>query len=363
MKICIVISTISSGGAERNACLLANHFSKDNDVVLFTYQKSNKNFYNFSSNIKIKNLNLLTTSNNFIFKFVNFIKRLYVIYSNLKKQKPDVLLSFLETTNITVIIASLFVKNIKLKIISDRNNPNHSENKVFLYLLKFFFYRFTNYLVLQSNKIKENYKFLKKSKIKIISNTLSSNIKKKGKYIISKKLKIISVGRLETQKGYDILLKSLNLLKKKNINFSCDIYGVGSKKKSLLKNIEYYDLKKQVFLKGVTKKILKIYKNYDLYILSSIFEGYPNSLLEALSSGVACISSNCNYGPSEIIKNKFNGLLFKNKDSEDLSRKIFFLIKKKNKFKYFSKNSKKKFEFKKYNKDKILKWENLIKIK
>ena len=85
MKICIVISTISSGGAERNACLLANHFSKANDVVLFTYQKSKKNFYNFSSNIKIKNLNLLITSTNFFYKIINFIKRLYVIYSHLKK--------------------------------------------------------------------------------------------------------------------------------------------------------------------------------------------------------------------------------------------------------------------------------------
>jgi len=363
MKICIVISTISSGGAERNACLLANHFSKKNNVEIFTYQKTKKSFYNLSRRISVKNLNLLVKNENFIFRFINFFKRLFIIYRNLKKEKPEVLISFLETTNITVLIASMFINEIKLKIVSDRNNPKYSEKKKILYLLKSIFYRFSNFLVLQTKKIKENYKFIESSKIKIIPNTLSKNIFIKKKNDVIKDLKIISVGRLEYQKGYKILLQALCILVKKKIKFKCDIFGQGSERKYIQNYININKLNKYVKLKGVTRDILKMYKNYNLYILSSFFEGCPNSLLEAQSSGLTCISSNCDYGPSEIIINNENGLLFKNGDATDLSKKILFLIKNKKKFKIFSNNSKKKFEIEQYNRDKIKKWEELIKIK
>ena len=101
---------------------------------------------------------------------------------------------------------------------SDRNNPKKSERPIIITILKFLFYRFSDYVVLQTQKIKEKiYKFVKKNKIKIIQNTISDNIKLKKNYKINKKLKIISVGRLEPQKGYDVLLKSLKVLKEKQL--------------------------------------------------------------------------------------------------------------------------------------------------
>ena len=60
----------------------------------------------------------------------------------------------------------------------------------------------------------------------------------------------------------------------------------------LINEIKDKNLSKNIKLMGINKNIVKIYKNYDLYILSSKFEGYPNSLIEALA-GIACISSNC----------------------------------------------------------------------
>ncbi len=363
MKICLAISTMSSGGAERNTSILANYFSKDNEVFILTLQKNNKAFYKIDKNIKIISLDLLKNTKNFFLKFLNVIKRIYIIRLKLKKQKPDVLISFLETTNITLIISSFFLSSIKLKIVSDRNDPRYSERPIIISILKFLFYRFSDFVVLQTKKIKENYSFLENKKIKIIQNIISDKIKIKKNYKIKKKLKIISVGRLEPQKGYDILLKSLNILKKKKQNFSCDIFGTGSEKKKIKKNIIKFGLKNNVFLRGVNSDLLNHYKKYDLYILSSKFEGYPNSLLEALASGLTSISSDCDYGPSEIITNNLNGLLFKNRNHLDLYKKINFLLKNKSKFSEFGKNSKKKFRTTLFNKDKIIKWEKLLKQK
>lgn len=361
MKICIVISTLLSGGAERNACMLAEYLVKNNDVKILTFQKSKKSFYNISKKITIRGLDLLQETNFFFFKILNLFKRIYVIRKNLIKEKPDIIISFLETTNITVLASSLFLNGIKLRIISDRNNPRYTENKLLIFLLKIIFYRLADFLVLQTTKIRENYKFVNRNKIRIIPNIISriKNIKKK--VILKKKLKILSVGRLEAQKGYDILFKALSLLKNDKVSFICNVYGAGSEKNKLLSEIKKKKLSTNVKLKGVNKNIINIYKNYDLYILSSKFEGFPNSLIEALSAGLACISSNCRYGPSEIIKIKKNGLLFENNNYLDLHQKIKYLLKNKNYFVIFNRNARKDYNYEKFNKDKFLKWKKIIK--
>ena len=80
-------------------------------------------------------------------------------------------------------------------------------------------------------------------------------------------------------------------------------------KKKIVNHILIENLKNKIFLKGVRKKIGYILCKYDLYILSSRFEGYPNTLLEAMKIGMPIISSDCEYGPKEIIKDNFNGIL------------------------------------------------------
>jgi GalNAc-alpha-(1->4)-GalNAc-alpha-(1->3)-diNAcBac-PP-undecaprenol alpha-1,4-N-acetyl-D-galactosaminyltransferase len=96
--------------------------------------------------------------------------------------------------------------------------------------------------------------------------------------------------------------------------------------------------------------------------LSSKFEGFPNSLLEALSSGLACISSDCDYGPKEIIKNRKNGILFKNNNYLDLYKKLKYLISNKKVICLYGNQAKVDFRCEKYNEDKLIKWKNIIKI-
>lgn len=360
MKISIVISTLLSGGAERNACMLANYFIKKNDVSLITLQKTKFCFYKVSNKVKINNLNLLKSNKTLFSKIWNFFKRVYFIRAQLKRDKPDVLVSFLETTNLTVLIASLFLNGIKIKVISDRNNPLFTKNNLFLNLLKIIFYRFADYLVLQTKKIKEHYGFINKKKIRIIPNTISNNINPKTNFFFGRKINVLCVGRLEYQKGYEILLRSLKKLKDDSINFKCDIYGEGSKKSEILKLINFFQLSRNVKLKGVKRNILNVYKKYDIYILSSRFEGFPNSLLEALSSGLACISSDCDYGPKDIIRNNKNGILFKNNNYSDLHKKLKYLINNKKVINLYGKQAKKDFRSKNYNEDKITKWKKII---
>tara|TARA_B100001059_G_C17803975_1_gene567948 strand:+ start:966 stop:2063 length:1098 start_codon:yes stop_codon:yes gene_type:complete len=365
MKICFFISTLSSGGAERNVSLLANHFVKKNKVTIFTLEdKKSKSFYKISKKVKLVKLDLLSKSKNIFSSLINFFNRVLIIRKKLLDENTEVYISFLETMNLTVLIASFGLENIKLKVISDRNNPKKSEKFFLIFVLKFLFYRTCDFLVLQTKSIIANYKFIKKNKIKIISNSIVENLIIKKQFKKKEKIKILCAGRLELQKDYYTLLKSLCILNKKNIKFSCDIYGTGSEKQKIINLINQFNLKNNVFLKGVTNKLYKLYHKYDLYILSSKYEGYPNTLLEAVSTQVPSISSDCEYGPNEIIKNKVNGLLFQVGNPNDLSKKIIFL--KNSNYKFINKlkdYNKKNFNPKKINFKILSLWEKLIKKK
>ena len=365
MKICFFISTLSAGGAERNVSLLANHFAKKNEVTIFTLEsKKSKSFYNISKKTKLVRLDLLSKSKNVFSSLINFFDRVLIIRKKLLDENTDICISFLETMNLTVLIASLWLGNIKLKIISDRNNPKRSEKFFLIFVLKFLFYRTCDFLVLQTEGIVNNYKFIKKDKIKVISNSIVENLIIKKNFKKKKTIKILCAGRLEPQKDYYTLLKSLFILNKKDIKFNCDIYGTGSEKQKILNLINQFKLKNNVFLKGVTSKLHKLYHNYDIYVLSSKFEGYPNTLLEAVSTRVPSISSDCEYGPNEIIKNKVNGLLFEVSNPNDLSKKIMSLKNNDSKFiKKLINYNKKNFNPKKLNLKILSSWENLLRKK
>ena len=363
MKITLIISTLSSGGAERNIVLLANFLSKKFDVNILTFQSRKKEvFYKIDPKIKIHSLNVLKNNGNFFYKIYNFIKRVILIRKHLKDNETEVFISFIDTTNITSLISSLSIKSIKKRIISDRNNPIKVNNNFFIKLLKFIFYNYASSLILQTHIIKKNYWYIDKNKISVISNFLTEQIREKKNYKFYKQLKIVAVGRLENQKGYDILINSLSILKDK-VNFRCDIYCKGNKKKEIINQILKKKLEKKIFLKGVHKKIGLILQRYDLYILSSKFEGYPNTLIEALRVGMPIISSDCDYGPKEIIKNNVNGILFKNHDYKDQAKKIFKLYKNKNKFSYLGNNAKKSPIVRDINNINKKKWLQLIKRK
>ena len=94
--------------------------------------------------------------------------------------------------------------------------------------------------------------------------------------------------------------------------------------------------------------------------LSSYFEGYPNSLVEAMICGLPVISSECSFGPREIISNKKNGLLFKVGSVNDLTKKLEFFM---NNYSSASKmgiNAKNFYKPDQINKRNLSKWLNIL---
>jgi len=178
-----------------------------------------------------------------------------------------------------------------------------------------------------ASELKKLYKVRNKT-ISIIPNGVDLNVfdaaKHKGQ---SEKIRILSGGRLEKRKGFDTLIKAMKIISEQYSNVELIIFGDGSERNRLIKQIEHLGLSNKVKLTGFLKRkeLIKLYHSSDIFVCASFYEGNPLTLLDAMAAGLAIISSKI---PSvrNLIIDKETGLLFDAGDSPDLASKLSELI-------------------------------------
>jgi len=138
---------------------------------------------------------------------------------------------------------------------------------------------------------------------------------------------ILSVGRLSDQKNQSALIKAFVAIKKKYPEWKLNIYGDGPLKEKLTELCLSIDLDPSKILKGTTKNISKIYDRAEIFVLPSLFEGFPLTLIEAMAYELPVIGYDECEGVKYIIKNRINGLLIESNDKiESLSNALNCLI-------------------------------------
>lgn len=323
--IAFVVGSLNSGGAERVISTLSNELINEYSVsiIQLVYVKP---FYPLNSNIRLlccrekkkESYNVKDAVFNNVFFISNIIKLI-------KIHKIDLLIGFITNVNIISILASRYT-NIPC-IISERNNPLGSSNpKKKLNFLRNLIYPFTNHLVVQTKEIESYYKkILSNNKLSVIKNPLSQNFLKENFSPHSKKENtILCIGRLVEQKNHELLIRSFANLK--NSNWCLNIIGNGPLKERLISLTEELNIKNQVKIISSTKKITDYYKKSKIFVLSSNFEGFPNVLIEAMYANLACISTDCPTGPSELIDSGVNGILIPVNSQNTLENKLHLLI-------------------------------------
>ncbi len=137
---------------------------------------------------------------------------------------------------------------------------------------------------------------------------------------------IISVGRLSEQKGYDMLIETWQIVSSKHPDWKLTIYGEGLLKDELETQIKEKGVNETLHICEPTSAIAEKYAESSIYVMSSRFEGFGLVLIEAMACGVPCISFDCPYGPSDIIRNDEDGLLVENGNTKKLAEAIIYLI-------------------------------------
>ena len=139
---------------------------------------------------------------------------------------------------------------------------------------------------------------------------------------ITKKKIILAIGRLTHQKNFSFLIKAFKKINEKYPEYILQILGDGEQKLELIELINKLNLQEKVNLLGFQKNVYKYLINSDCFVLSSLWEDPGFVLLEAGLSNTIVISSNCNNGPEEILKNGDRGFLFQNNNLDDFLNKF-----------------------------------------
>lgn len=337
MKILFFTPNNSAGGAERVMTLLSNEFSKKDDIIFVTIENEN-DFYPLNNKIKRIKYGLTMKKMKTIKKFFMLpiveIKRILNFNKTINENKPDVVISFLFTTNI---ISSIVCKLNKIPlIISERNDPN--KYSFLKRLVMKVFYNNANAIVCQSNYAKEyalkNYKI---KKCAVIPNPITEDQYEKYDENLAKENKIITVGRLVEQKNQKMLINAFNEIKNQCPEYKLYIYGEGYLKNDLSKMIKKLNLQNRVFLAGVEKDVIKHNRNATLFVLPSNFEGYPNVLIEAMANGILSIATDFP-NVTDIIDDKINGFIVERNNEIQLSSLLLEILKNKEKYKYIESN-------------------------
>jgi GalNAc-alpha-(1->4)-GalNAc-alpha-(1->3)-diNAcBac-PP-undecaprenol alpha-1,4-N-acetyl-D-galactosaminyltransferase len=305
-KIAFLIYNLGPGGAERVLSTLANNFSDSFDVHVITIVKTNF-FYPLNQSIKKHNCreNEIIKSNIFSSLAENF--RLYKkIKFILKHEQINLLIGFMTTSNV---LGCLAAKSLKIPcIISERTNPHFGKSNFFWRNLVKYSYPKANYIAVQSQSVKNFYKKIAdENKIIILPNPLSKEL------CISKKIDqnrdnvILNVGRLIKSKNQDLLIKAFS--KVNNENWTLIFVGDGPLLEEYKKIANDLNLDEKVKFVGKTNDVATYYNTSKIFVFTSKYEGFPNALIEAMYFELACVSTDCPSGPSEMINHEESGFL------------------------------------------------------
>lgn len=354
IKLLFILPTLNGGGAEKVVCNLMNSLNKKEfEVNLFLFNNSGVYWDLLDSNIKI----ILATQNKCNSK-IKILKSLYNVSKNM-----DIIIGSMELmpTYLSIMISKILHKkvigwihiNID-SILNDKSLLIRILHKKFLLKL---FYNQLDKIITVSNGSKESIcKYLipsNKTKVQCIYNPIDiSFIKKKSLEPMNENLNkplVMGIGRLERQKNFALLIKAHKILLDKGIQQNVVILGQGSQYEYLSNMINKFNLTDTVKLLGFKKNPYKYLKQADVFVQSSIYEGLPTVLIEALVLGIPVVATNCPDGAKEILDNGKYGLLVdsnKEKLLADNIEKILSDINLRNKYKIYSKEAITRFEIK-----------------
>lgn len=328
----IIISNITnSAGTERAVTNLANMLVKDSKYGVFIfslYSNSNEvGYYYLNDKVKVIHLG---------FPFEHGVKRIgiYRKLINVLNQKVcEYHINFILGTTHGYNSLLPYIKNCK-KVACEHMNYE-SCTKIGKIIRKINYPKL-DAVVLLTQADSRHYDFISNNKKYVIPNSLSFTCEKPAEL---QKKRMISVGRLAEQKGYDILIHMAIHLKKELPDWHIDIFGDGEERENLQELIIQNNLSDFVKINRPVRNIQNEMLNASLYLFSSRHEGFGLVLIEAQACGLPIVGFDCPEGPADIIKDDRNGFLIPLGNENEFVNAVVELVKNNGKRIEFGRNA------------------------
>jgi glycosyltransferase involved in cell wall biosynthesis len=225
----------------------------------------------------------------------------------------------------------LFERNHISELDIKKNLYVSIKNNIIKNFIKFF-YSYADLIIGNSKELCLDLEKLCKTNVKLLYNfynfkEMMSNSNKKIKHNLKFRNNIIlNVGRLEEQKNQIFLLKVFKQLKKKNKKYKLVIIGSGTKLKDINLYIKNNNLENHTQVIEGVKNALPYYKKSKLYISTSLYEGFPNVIIESIAMGIPVISTNYKSGIKELLLNGKGGTIFNNLNEKNFANKTIKVL-------------------------------------
>lgn len=319
MKITFFIGSLIGGGAEHVTCNMANYLvSSGYDVSILTMSETES--YYLDSRVSTTSLLNRSESGN---AFKSLLIRTKRLKSFMKSNDCD---AYIVMLPITIILLLAFKRYTSAPIIaSERSSPSRNP-KWIQYLLKKMAHRASGW-VFQTPEVLEWYNpYIVTASAVIIPNAIDNELPVRED---SNKLerKVVSVGRLHASKRFDNLIRAFSMILPSFPEYELVIYGEGGNREELENLIEGLSLNDKVKLPGFRTDVNKEIANASLFVMSSDYEGMPNTLIEAMAMGLPCVATDCDGGAARfLVKDGVNGLLVQKSNIEQLAHAMSVIL-------------------------------------
>lgn len=314
-KVFLVVSSLSAGGSERVFWLLSQGINKKEYEVSLVMIDSSKKFLSREiADVNIIDLNTTRASRSF-----------FKLYKLINREKPYAVFSTGTHINLLVAFVAVFASIPKViaresNIYTEMSEFATRRARIFGYSVNLLYKRF-NFIICQSEEMKESFlnRFkLKNKKLVVIPNPVLSTKNYNAVLTDTGMEKLLMVARLSPEKSHSRLLQIFSMLPEK---YHLTIAGDGVCKDDIVAQIKKLNIEHRVNMIGLIANVDETISKHDLFLLTSITEGFPNAALEALAMGVPVISFKVG-GIASMIKPGFNGYVIDQDDIKGFKRSI-----------------------------------------
>lgn len=313
-KLIVSIATLGSGGAERVLSVLSKPLIERFDEVQFVLWEGGEPFYEMDKSVRIVQLPMLSGN-------TGHIKKMKVFRQYVKKEKPNMILSFLTHYNMLVLVSTIGLR--QHVVVAERTDPQRmlSGGKV-QFWLRDLLYRHAVGILTQTEYAKSCYDKKFAGKTKVFYNPITIKEEQVGAATRAVKEQLfVTVGRLEGVKDQTTMIRAFSQFHQTHPDYRLVIYGEGPMRQQLETLIGSLDLANKVILAGNNSMVWDAIAPAECFLLSSEYEGMSNAMAEAMCLGLPVISTKVG-GATEFIKDGENGYLVDVHDADTMAKRM-----------------------------------------
>lgn len=333
MRLLIYIHSLENGGAERVVANLANHWvSIGWEVTVVTVAPAARDFYALDPAVRRIALDLTGSSPNVLAGFVRTVRRARALRGVLKRVRPEVALSVMHTANVILALAARGLPGLRT-IGSEHNFPPKAPMGIIWETMRRHAYaRLAAVVALTQECAGWLAAHSLARSIPVIPNPvawpLANNEPRVAPdaFCAPGRQVLLGVGRLSMEKNFSTLIEVFSRLAGRHPSWDLVILGDGPLREELAAQVRAAGLEARVLLPGSVGNMGEWYERAALYAMSSHFEGFPNTLVEAMAYGLPAVSFDCDTGPRDIIRHGVDGFLVPPGDLEQMEDALHGLM-------------------------------------